>query len=192
MLAVRRAARPLLPSLPNKLVSWFQISLAQWSFHRRLQEEQAPVLLHMDFADEAARLEIDAVEYCSIFFDAHVSNRNYVNEMETRAQDAGVRSLLIMVDRQGDLGDPDKRERAAAVDKHRVWLEAAARLGCHAIRVNAKSAGEPEEQAKLVADGLDELPALLRSAIRNRPNTPPKITLWDGQTAQRIVKVLSS
>ena len=136
---------------------WFQISLAQWSFHRRLRDEQAPVLFHLDFAAEARRLDIGAVEYCSIFFADKVHDGSYLNEMERRAADQGVRSLLIMVDRAGDLGDPDKRRRAEAVTEHRKWLEAASRLGCHSIRVNAKSAGPDNEQARLVADGLASL-----------------------------------
>ena len=36
-------------------------------------------------------------------------------------------------------------------------MTAAKTLGCHSIRVNAYSAGTPEEQGKLVADGLHKL-----------------------------------
>jgi sugar phosphate isomerase/epimerase len=140
--------------LDAKPAHWFEISLAEWSFHRRLREEQTPVLLHEQFAAEARRLEIGAIEYCSIFFPDRPDHSRTLADLEHRAADHDVRSLLIMVDRQGDLGNPDKRLRAEAVDNHRRWLEVAARLGCHAIRVNAKSVGSDEEQARLVADGL--------------------------------------
>jgi sugar phosphate isomerase/epimerase len=43
------------------------------------------------------------------------------------------------------------------VENHRRWIEAAKFLGCHAIRVNAHSSGSPEEQHKLVVDGLSRL-----------------------------------
>jgi sugar phosphate isomerase/epimerase len=79
--------------------------------------------------------------------------------MKTRAAGEGVHSLLIMCDREGDLGAPDERTRAAAVDNHRKWLDAAVFLGCHSIRVNAAS--DPklawDEQARLAADGLHRL-----------------------------------
>ena len=35
-----------------------------------------------------------------------------------------------------------------------TWIHAAAQLGCHAIRVNARSAGSFEEQQQLAAEGL--------------------------------------
>jgi L-ribulose-5-phosphate 3-epimerase len=65
--------------------------------------------------------------------------------------------VLIMCDGEGDLGDPDAGARAKAVDNHQKWIELAAALGCHSIRVNAASKGTREEQAKLAADGLRRL-----------------------------------
>jgi sugar phosphate isomerase/epimerase len=43
------------------------------------------------------------------------------------------------------------------VETHFPGVEAAKRLGCHAIRVNAKSEGDFAEQQKLAADGLSRL-----------------------------------
>src|SRR4030095_12414863 len=37
------------------------------------------------------------------------------------------------------------------------WIEAAKFLGCHSIRVNARSTGTPEEQHKRAVDGLRRL-----------------------------------
>jgi len=68
-----------------------------------------------------------------------------------------VQSLLIMCDGEGALGDPDEKKRKQAVLNHHKWVDAAARLGCHSIRVNAQSSGSSEEQAKLAADGLRSL-----------------------------------
>src|SRR5690606_23360859 len=42
-------------------------------------------------------------------------------------------------------------------EKHYKWVEASKLLGGHSIRVNARSQGTPEEQTKLVADGLARL-----------------------------------
>ena len=65
---------------------------------------------------------------------------------------------LIMIDGEGPLGAEDAK-RAAAVENHKKWVEAAAYLGCHAIRVNAQTSGGPSEDelAKQTADGLRQL-----------------------------------
>jgi sugar phosphate isomerase/epimerase len=132
----------------------FPISLAQWSLHRALQ---ARTLDPMDFARIArADFAIDAIEYVNVFYQRdYRESRAY--ELRKRADDAGVRSLLIMCDGEGRLGDPDDARRAAAVANHHEWVDAARILGCHSIRVNAASEGTPEEQAGLVADGLAAL-----------------------------------
>jgi sugar phosphate isomerase/epimerase len=48
-------------------------------------------------------------------------------------------------------------KRTEAVENHKKWVEAAAFLGCHSVRVNAASAGTWEDQVKLAADGLSQL-----------------------------------
>ena len=50
-------------------------------------------------------------------------------------------------------------------DRHTYWLDTAATLGCHSIRINARSDGSAEEQMKLMADGLTKLGE--RAAERN-------------------------
>jgi len=135
----------------------FQISLAEWSFHRALQEGQ---MEHLDFARVANRdFGIDAIEYVNVFFMDKARDRTYLNEMKSRADGEGVRSLLIMCDREGDLGNPDDAGRSRAIENHRKWVEAAAALGCHSIRVNARSDAALgfDEQQKLAADGLRRL-----------------------------------
>ena len=77
--------------------------------------------------------------------------------MNTRAHGEGVTQVLIMCDQEGNLGDPDNAKRQTAVENHYKWVEAAKTLGCHAIRVNGYSSGSPDEQMKLVADGMRKL-----------------------------------
>jgi sugar phosphate isomerase/epimerase len=132
----------------------FTISLAQWSLHRTLQ---AGELDHLDFPKAAKEtFGIDAVEYVNSFFKKR-GDDEYVRELRKRCDGLGVRSVLIMCDGEGDLGDPDEARRVKAVERHRPWLDAAAALGCHSIRVNAASKGSFEEQQKLAADGLRRL-----------------------------------
>ncbi len=133
----------------------FRISLAEWSLHRTLFGGK---LDHLDFA-KVARNEfgIRAVEYVNQFFKDKAKDAQYLAEMKKRAEDHGVRSLLIMIDGEGRLGDPDAAQRRAAVENHFKWVEAAKELGCHSIRVNAASEGSYDEQLKLAADGLRQL-----------------------------------
>jgi len=135
----------------------FKISLAQWSWHRRLRGRQQPKLDNLDFAKEAHSLGIKAVEYVNQFFKDNAKDTKYLAEMKKRAKDNGVKSLLIMCDGEGQLGDPDSQRRTQSVESHYKWVEAAKYLGCHSIRVNAASKGSYEEQLKLAADGLRRL-----------------------------------
>lgn len=133
----------------------FKISLAQWSLHKALQGGR---LDHLDFA-KVARQEfgLDAIEYVNTFFKDKATNAAYLAEMNRRAKEHGVYQHLIMIDVEGDLGDPDAVLRQRAVENHRKWVDAAAILGCATIRVNAESKGSFEEQQKLAADGLRAL-----------------------------------
>jgi L-ribulose-5-phosphate 3-epimerase len=135
----------------------FRISLAEWSFHRALF---SGAMSHLDFITRARTdYGLDAVEYVNQFFMDKALDLGYLREMTSRAEGEGVRSLLIMCDSEGDLGDPAAGERARAVGNHRKWVEAAKTLGCHSVRVNARSNPDLpyEEQEKLAADGLRSL-----------------------------------
>lgn len=135
----------------------FEISLAQWSWHKRLFGEAEPKLDNLDFAEEAHDFGFQAIEYVNIFFKDKADDSAYLAEMKKRAKDLGVKSVLIMCDDEGALGDPDARKRAQAVQNHHKWVRAAKYLGCHSIRVNAYSEGPDDEQLKLAADGLRSL-----------------------------------
>lgn len=133
----------------------FRISLAQWSLHRALKSGK------MDNLDFAAATKndygIEAVEYVNQFFKDKANDKAYLAEMNKRAADAGVQQLLIMIDGEGRLGDPSLTGRLKAVENHYKWVEAAKELGCHAIRVNAGSAGSYQDQIHRAADGLRAL-----------------------------------
>ena len=133
----------------------FRISLAEWSLHKTLF---AGALDNLDFPRVAReRFGIAAVEYVNQFFKDKAKDADYLADLAGRAADEGVQNLLIMCDGLGNLGDPDDKARTTAVENHHPWVEAAKRLGCHSIRVNAASKGSFEEQQKLAADGLARL-----------------------------------
>ncbi|WP_299464917.1 TIM barrel protein [uncultured Gimesia sp.] len=133
----------------------FEISLAEWSLHRALKGGK---LDNLDFAKVTKEeFGISAVEYVNQFFKDKAKDQKYLAEMNQRASDVGVKNVLIMIDGEGALGDPDAKKRTAAIENHHQWVEAAKTLGCHSIRVNARSNGSYEEQQKLAADGLRRL-----------------------------------
>jgi sugar phosphate isomerase/epimerase len=133
----------------------FKISLAEWSLHRALHSKKID---HLDFISlTKTEFGLDAVEYVNSFFFDKAQDQKYLIEMKNRADDNDVKSLLIMCDNEGNLGDPDENKRNQAVENHYKWAEAAKFLGCHSIRVNARSEGSWDDQIELAADGLRRL-----------------------------------
>ena len=112
----------------------FKISLAQWSFHKALQGKKMD---HLDFPKKATEFGIYAVEYVNQFFKDKATDSAYLSEMNKRTGDLGVRQVLIMIDGEGGLAEPDNKLRTQAVTNHYKWIDAAKTLGCHSIRVNA-------------------------------------------------------
>jgi L-ribulose-5-phosphate 3-epimerase len=136
---------------------WFDISLAEWSLHRTLGAKK---ITNLDFPKVAKNdFGIHAVEYVNQFFKDKARDEAYLRELKSICSGEGVRSVLIMCDGEGNLGDPDTAKRQQAVENHHKWADAAKFLGCHSIRVNAATgnAGSFEEQQKRAAEGLAKL-----------------------------------
>lgn len=133
----------------------FRISLAEWSLHKTFGRNGEDNLRFPQVARED--FGIEAVEYVSSFFGGKATDPAYLGMLNERCRDHDIRSLLIMVDGEGALGDKDAKKRTQAIDNHKKWLEAAKTLGCHSIRVNAQSQGSYAEQLALAADGLGRL-----------------------------------
>ena len=118
----------------------FKISLAEWSLNKGMfKRGGAEPVEHLDFAKIARSLDIGGIEYVNQMFFDKAEDKAYLGEMKKRQEGEGVTGLLIMCDREGNLGDPDDAKRSKAVENHLKWLDAAATLGCHSIRVNAAS-----------------------------------------------------
>jgi sugar phosphate isomerase/epimerase len=132
---------------------FFSISLAQWSLNKALFGGQ---LDNLDFPEYTKKnFDIHAVEYVNQFFKS--AEKSYITELLKRTEDLGVKNVLIMVDREGNLGEVDETKRKTAVENHYKWVEAAQILGCHSIRVNAGGRGTSEEVAYSATRSLREL-----------------------------------
>lgn len=148
--------------LPMSLLSYscnnrtdLKISLAQWSLHRSLEKgvlsaDQFPFVAKRDY-------DIRAVEYVNGFYADKANNSEYWSGLRSRCENEGIKSLLIMVDNEGQLGDPDSSSRLKAVENHYKWCDAAKTLGCHSIRVNAFGKGDRNTVQAALVDGLGKL-----------------------------------
>jgi L-ribulose-5-phosphate 3-epimerase len=115
----------------------FKISLAEWSLHKALQKKE---ITNLDFPKLAReQYGVEGVEFVNQFFKDKAHDSAYLKDLKTRANDHGIACVLIMIDGEGDLSAADKTARDKAVDNHKKWVDAAAELGCHAIRVNTGS-----------------------------------------------------
>jgi sugar phosphate isomerase/epimerase len=134
---------------------WFRISLAEWSFNRSLFANK---MTNLEFPVVARKtFGIEVVEYVNQFWMDKAEDKAYLAELKLRCDDNGVKSGLIMCDREGALGDPDPAARTKTVENHYKWVTAAAYLGCHSIRVNAQSTGTFGAQLDFATDGLRRL-----------------------------------
>lgn len=132
---------------------FFDISLAQWSLNKSLFGGK---LDNLDFPEYTKQnFDIHAVEYVNQFFKS--AEKSYIKDLLQRTDDLGMRNVLIMVDREGNLGEVEESKRKTAVENHYKWVEAAQLLGCHSIRVNAGGRGTEEEVAYSATRSLREL-----------------------------------
>lgn len=140
----------------------FKISLAEWSLHKALQ---AKTIDNLDFPKIAKETYgISGVEFVNQFFKDKAKDASYLRDLKGRAEDNGVTCVLIMIDGEGDLSEPDNTRRNQAVENHKKWVDAAAALGCHAIRVNTGS----HYSASDVASAAEGCGALAEYGSKNK------------------------
>ncbi len=159
-LGLLSAAASLSPLVPFDAFSaeknaFFEISLAEWSFHKALFGKK---MTNLEFPRKAKKeFGINIVEYVSPFFDKKESDQSYLKELLSITKGEGIQNHLIMIDGEGMLGDLNEKARQEAVEKHHKWVHAAKFLGCKSIRVNAAGNGTAEEVKTAVVDGLGKL-----------------------------------
>jgi L-ribulose-5-phosphate 3-epimerase len=123
-----------LAAKPEAAGADFKISLAQWSLHRALRAKKID---NLDFPKiTREQYGIEGVEFVNQFFKDKAHDSAYLKDLKARANDHGVTCVLIMIDGEGDMSAPDKEKRNQAVENHKKWVDAAAALGCHSVRIN--------------------------------------------------------
>jgi sugar phosphate isomerase/epimerase len=133
----------------------FKISLAEWSLHRALGKG---TITNLDFPRITKKTYgLDAVEYVSIYFKGKSEDNGYLTALKDSCTKYGVKSLLIMVDGEGNLADTSLAVRTKAIENHYKWVKAAKFLGCHSIRVNAAGKGTMGQMQAAAIDALGKL-----------------------------------
>lgn len=141
---------------------FFKLSLAQWSIHKMIREDGVDPYT---FAEKAKNWGFTGLEYVSQLYNPELSDAGYseeamaafVDKSNAEAKKHGMKNVLIMIDGQGNLAVNDEAERNETVEKHKLWVDAAAAMGCHSIRVNLNGSSVPEEWKKNSVDGLTKL-----------------------------------
>lgn len=146
----------------NEVAPFFKLSLAQWSIHKMIREGGVDPY---SFAEKAKNWGFEGLEYVSQLYNPELSDAEYsaeamaafVAKSNAEAQKHGLKNVLIMIEGQGNLAVSDPKERMEAVERHYKWVDAAAAMGCHAIRVNLAGSDVPEEWKVNSVDGLTKL-----------------------------------
>jgi L-ribulose-5-phosphate 3-epimerase len=121
------------------------ISLAQWAL---VEEVQSGKWKTLDFPKIARNdFGLNGIEFVNTLFE--VPTEGYLRRLKRNAADNGVTMVLIMVDDEGDGCSATKEERRQFEINHRKWIDAAAYLGCVAIRTNCRGTEKVDKQEAL-------------------------------------------
>lgn len=140
---------------------FFKLSLAQWSLHRAIKSN---TLNAYDFARKAKSLGFEGIEYVNQLYPDVMEAKNktaalksFIRKSNDAAQNHAIKNLLIMIDGEGDLATGNLQERNQAIDNHKVWVETAAAMGCHSIRINLFGDNDPQRWKEYAAESMRKL-----------------------------------
>lgn len=117
-----------------------KLSLAQWSLNKSINQGLTDPY---EFARLAHQYGFVGLEYVTQLYreiyNCKVKSKaikNFVKKSNAEAKKYGLENVLLMVDEEGNLAEPNQNSRLVAVENHKRWVDAAAAMGCSAIRVN--------------------------------------------------------
>ncbi len=139
----------------------YNYSLAQWSLHKQIRSgETSPY----EFARIASELGFTGLEYVNHLYpayhdtiDRNAAIQQFVEKSNAMAKKYTMTNVLIMVDGEGDLSSSDLIERLQAIEKHKVWIDAAHQLNCTAVRVNLNGEEDPKKWRQNSIESLKAL-----------------------------------
>jgi L-ribulose-5-phosphate 3-epimerase len=107
-------------------------------------------------------LGIDAIEHDNLHFASELPDAKDIQRMRKACDDEGLTSTLILCGAMEDIAVEDAVTRETALQKYKALAEAAAALGCHAIRVvcaDRKTELSFDEKRKHAVEGIRSLAA---------------------------------
>lgn len=167
---------------------FFKVSLAQWSMHRMIENGDSP----FNFASKAKAMKFEGLEYVSQLYSKEIAELGFdvvIDSLKKESEKHQIKNVLIMVDGEGDLANPDLTERNQTVENHKKWVDAAQFLGCHAIRVNLFGTNDPEEWQRVARDGLLKLSTY---AASKNINVLVENHGWLSSNPSLLIKVINS
>jgi sugar phosphate isomerase/epimerase len=146
----------------SEITPFFKLSLGQWSINQMIRNGGVDPYT---FAEKAKGWGFTGLEYVNQLYRNTLEPAGYspeamqefIDKCNAEAEKHGVQNVLIMIDGEGNLAVTDQAERIAAVENHYKWVDAAAAMGCHAIRVNLAGSDVVEEWIPNSVDGLTRL-----------------------------------
>ena len=151
------------PAASAETESSVKLSLAQWSLHRAIRSgEMSPY----DFAEKAHEMGFQGLEYVNQLYtdvvraeDKKAAVAAFVEKNNELAAQFGLQNVLIMIDGEGSLSTSDATARAEAIENHKLWIDAAADMGCSAVRLNLYGEKDPELWTSNSIESLSALSA---------------------------------
>jgi len=118
---------------------FFKLSLAQWSLNKAVRAGESPY----NFAARAKAMGFEGLEYVTQLYRDVIDSKeqlpaikNFISKSNEKAKENGLKNLLLMIDGEGELASKEAKKRAESVDLHKKWVDAAAAMDCHSIRIN--------------------------------------------------------
>lgn len=133
----------------------FDISIAAWSWNKMFFSGDIKMTDQIDLCKKAGATGLELVNQ---FFPSPMNR--YLKDFSKKAENEGIKVLLIMIDGETDMNSPELKDRKQAVIDHRKWVDIAAVLGCHSVRCNAGYFTEnitAEDSMKYAAESFSEL-----------------------------------
>ena len=96
--------------------------------------------------------------------------KTLVKDLNSRANDNGVKNLLIMISQEGELASNNKKSRLKAIDNHKPWIDVANAIGCESVRVDLRggnSFDQWKENSILSLNALCEYSPNLNITVEN-------------------------
>ncbi len=132
----------------------FTISLSQRSLLHTISTGK---ITHLDFPRFAKeQFGINAIDYATSFFQEHIEDQEYLGEMKKRAAEQGVRHVLLLIEEENLLSkEPEIQQES--LRRHRMWIDAAATLGCRGVRIQLQCRDSSQAQFEKTVNSIKSL-----------------------------------